>query len=119
MGRIFYGSPSNKDLAMKIANAAANAYIAGVCYTPSFRIPNSCTFNQTNGIWTYQAHPHHHWGSCDSGTFTSSHQRANGTPWGPITVPIPIPDILDKTKDNIQTDKEEYIDAFPEEYFSY
>ncbi|MFC0346084.1 hypothetical protein [Epilithonimonas hispanica] len=115
MGKYFYGSHKSKEMAMKIADDAANAYRKGKCYTPSFRIPNSCNLNESTGIWTCVAHAHHHWGSCNSRTFTSTHQQGTGTEWGPISIPIPL---LNSENEADEKFEDEYTDANPEDYFT-
>jgi hypothetical protein len=67
MGKIFYGTHPDKNLAKGIANIAASNYKAGVCYTLSQ--DSSCTFNEATSLWTCWTEAHHHMGSCGDNDF--------------------------------------------------
>lgn len=79
MGKIFYASHADKEQAQRLADVAAKGYKSGVCYTPSVRIPNACSFNTETSLWTCKAAAHHHWGSCGKTEIDSN--RGRGTPW--------------------------------------
>ncbi|GGH24550.1 hypothetical protein FAZ19_16345 [Sphingobacterium alkalisoli] len=122
MGKIFYGTDSVKEVAMQKANSAAKNYKSGKCYTPSSRIANSCTFNESTNLWTCYSAAHHHWGSCGSKEITSPHHGGpNPTPPIVIPLPHPFPDdfIVDPdTKEKLDTSVEQYEDASEEDYLN-
>ncbi len=119
MGKIFYGTHSDKLTARIIANNGARAYKKGVCWTPSKE--ESCVFDENTKLWTCHAAAHHHEGSC--GTW-EIHHRGNGLPWQlgytcdengcrPY-IGSPVKSI---SIDFYNSSIEEYSDASPEDYF--
>lgn len=120
MGKVFYGTHSDKLTAQRIANDGARRYKKGVCWTPSK--PEQCVYNETSKVWTCRAAAHHHEGSC--GTWEIHHQ-GSGTPWQlgytcdetgcrPYIGSSPVnASATDIDKSSI----EEYSDAVPEDYF--
>jgi hypothetical protein len=123
MGKIFYGTHADKETAMQLADTYAKKYKKGVCFTPSSRIPNSCSFDPASSLWTCRAAAHHQWGSCGSKEISSN--RGKGREWN---VNIPITRWNERSPSDaggglVQSDQHElnddtYINAAPEDYSS-
>ncbi|WP_326981038.1 hypothetical protein VUJ46_12150 [Chryseobacterium sp. MYb264] len=115
MGKFFFGTHTDKEKAMRIADIAANAYSEGKCYTPASRMKKiPPTFNEITNLWTCAAEAHHHWGSCGSTEITCGHQTGRGIEWD-ISIPIGTTNSLNSVDADIS---EEDTMAEPEDYFN-
>lgn len=125
MGKLFYGTHSDKVGAKWLANRGAQSYMRGVCWTPSN--DSTCHFNKKTRLWTCMAAAHHHEGSC--GTW-EIHHRGAGTPFQlgytcdengcrPYLGGDPhSKSTLDNKSvtEKLTENNEEYTDALPEDY---
>jgi hypothetical protein len=116
MGHLYYGTHSDKNVAMEIADTLCRRAKKGVCWTPASRV-NSCSFDPATSLWTCLAKAHNHEGSCKSKEIHWNLGKP-GDGEGPV-----IPVITWNPKNKIMTDDrneesetENYTDAMPEDY---
>lgn len=88
MGKYYYGTHSDKNEAMKIADSAAIKDRSAHCYTPS-TIPEACFFHEPSALWICRATAHYDTGSCDIHT-VSIYREVNQPESSEVPVQIPI-----------------------------
>lgn len=123
MGKHYYGTHSDKDEAMKIADTAARKDTTANCYTPS-TAPGSCTFQEATALWTCKATAHYYPDSCDIHTVSIYRETDSENSEIPLQVPIDHTSIevfsaLTETSPDgsSPTQKESYTHADSHDYF--